>query len=78
MAFGVLQIPIWMAIEAFKNRNCTGSLIKVMFKPKRSWGPKDPLRRAQWRECCNEEKKLLESKTWPQRLLFTFLGIQWN
>ncbi|EDW02819.1 GH10830 [Drosophila grimshawi] len=60
-AFGILQLPFWMLIAVFREPGSTlGEKIRGAFRPKKNWGPSDPLLREQY-------NKKIEHELTPKR-----------
>ncbi|XP_015590857.1 sodium-dependent nutrient amino acid transporter 1 [Cephus cinctus] len=77
-AFGVLQIPTWMAITIFKNRGLPFPLmIKNAFRPAKNWGPLLSHHREEWLVFKDEKKNLKKSKKQSRivQLIFVILNI---
>lgn len=60
-AFGILQLPIWMVVAIVREPgNTLGEKIRGAFRPKKHWGPSDPLLREQY-------NKEIEHELTPKR-----------
>ncbi|XP_034097312.1 sodium-dependent nutrient amino acid transporter 1 isoform X1 [Drosophila albomicans] len=48
-AFGIVQLPIWMIVAIIREPGSTlGEKVRGAFRPKKNWGPMDPLLREQY------------------------------
>lgn len=47
LGLGVIQLPIWMFVSKFKNKDKS---YLDMLKPNPDWGPKDPTKYKEWKE----------------------------
>ncbi|KRG02916.1 sodium-dependent nutrient amino acid transporter 1 isoform X2 [Drosophila mojavensis] len=60
-AFGVIQLPLWMLVAIIREPgNTLGEKICGAFRPKKNWGPSDPLLREQY-------NKQIEHELMPKR-----------
>ncbi|XP_030241857.1 sodium-dependent nutrient amino acid transporter 1 isoform X2 [Drosophila navojoa] len=60
-AFGVMQLPLWMLVAIIREPgNTLGEKICGAFRPKKNWGPTDPLLREQY-------NKQIEHELMPKR-----------
>lgn len=60
-AFGIMQLPIWMFVAIVREPgNTLGEKIRGAFRPKKNWGPMDPLLREQY-------NKEIENELMPKR-----------
>ncbi|XP_023170220.1 sodium-dependent nutrient amino acid transporter 1 isoform X2 [Drosophila hydei] len=60
-AFGVMQLPLWMLVAIIREPgNTLGEKIRGAFRPKKNWGPSDPLLREQY-------NKQIEHELMPKR-----------
>ncbi|XP_017860214.1 PREDICTED: sodium-dependent nutrient amino acid transporter 1 isoform X1 [Drosophila arizonae] len=60
-AFGVMQLPLWMLVAIIREPgNTLGEKICGAFRPKKNWGPSDPLLREQY-------NKQIEHELMPKR-----------
>ncbi|XP_017855353.1 sodium-dependent nutrient amino acid transporter 1 isoform X3 [Drosophila busckii] len=60
-AFGIMQLPLWMFVAIVRDPGVTLSeKIRGAFRPKKNWGPSDPLLREQY-------NKQIEHELMPKR-----------
>lgn len=64
LAFGVLQIPLWMMVALIKNRRLpTLQMIHRAFAPASDWGPSEESDRQQWLIFKEDKAKLRSMRT---------------
>uniref|UniRef100_A0A1B0G7U7 Sodium-dependent nutrient amino acid transporter 1 n=1 Tax=Glossina morsitans morsitans TaxID=37546 RepID=A0A1B0G7U7_GLOMM len=60
-SIGVLQIPIWLFVAVIRDPGTTWrDKFFNAFKPKHDWGPRDPVRRQEYKKEISEDAKLNE------------------
>ncbi|XP_046382723.1 sodium-dependent nutrient amino acid transporter 1-like [Ischnura elegans] len=76
MAFGAMQLPLWVAIEFYKQRGKPFSqIVKSSFTPSFQWGPRSHKDREEWHKFKSEQAaEYYKEKNGGRRLMKSLLG----